>query len=258
MRRLSAHKPPRQDPPQTPWRGNRGFSLAEILVLIVMMAVLVAITAPSLTGLVDGLRLAESVSDVRTAFMETQRQAIRSSRECEVILSSSASRIALTRRCLPDNKPTQLLPKRIRISSNIITTRSIDDPTLVASPVPILPPQQRQLWASPPSEVNGGGGGSHPPSTPLAKVKFGILGTAEFEIAGAAAVEGATQLGVNGTEDPSGKIVFFLDGNSGMERRCIAISNTLGLTRTGRYTGPIDDVGKITTDGICRASEENS
>ncbi len=80
------------------------------------------------------------------------------------------------------------------------------------------------------------------------QISFGILGTAEFNIeisAPAAAVTYSQTV-----NDPSGKIVFYISQGSTQERKCIAISNTLGLTRVGVYTGPLTG-SQITRQGIC-------
>jgi prepilin-type N-terminal cleavage/methylation domain-containing protein len=290
--------------------GNRGFSLAETLIVIAIMGIMVALTAPSMMGLVDGMRLAEAVADVRNAFMETQRQAIRETKPCEVTLGVRDGRVELSGTCLRGG-PRQL-PERVKIVSNILDSRRITDPTLIASSVLMAPSVSTSSCTSASnkssnsncnnssvnqggntnnggSNNNGGGnngggnngggstggntsgGGANSGSTssadpilfatPLAKVKFGIMGTAEFKIANAIATHTTAGTPVGGgstgsavSADPTGKIVFFLENSPGIERRCIAISNTLGLTRTGKYSGPMERDG-ITTDGVCRASE---
>jgi type II secretory pathway pseudopilin PulG len=244
---------------------------------MVIMTVLIAISAPSMLSLVDGLRLAESVSDVRSALMTTQRQAIRETQPCEILLfANSSGRVELSGTCLQGGN--RQLPERIRVVSNIISTRGYDDPTLVASAVPMVPlasrtliSQASQTQCKGPScvkspSVNKGGNpnnggsnnqgignnggtnnqGSLSTDLPLAKIKFGIMGTAEFKIAGPPNLD-----------DPTGKIIFYLEDNKAIERRCLAISNTLGLTRTGRYTGEMTREG-ITSNGVCRASETDS
>jgi prepilin-type N-terminal cleavage/methylation domain-containing protein len=283
--------------------GNRGFSLAETLIVIAIMGIMVALTAPNMMGLVDGMRLAEAVADVRNAFMETQRQAIRETKPCEVILGVRDGRVELSGTCLRGG-PRQL-SERVRIVSNILDSRRITDPTLIASSVLMAPNVSAGNCTSTNNKSgntsscnnssvnqggnsnNGGGnntgggnngnhggsnnggsdpgstssGGSHLLATPVAKVKFGIMGTAEFKIANAMGTHtssGTTVVASSAVSaDPTGKIVFFLDKSSGIERRCIAISNTLGLTRTGKYSGPMER-GGITTDGVCRASESES
>jgi prepilin-type N-terminal cleavage/methylation domain-containing protein len=243
---------------------SRGFSLAETVVVMVIMTVLIAISAPSMLSLVDGLRLAESVSDVRSALMTTQRQAIRETQPCEILLfANSSGRVELSGTCLKGGN--QQLHERVRVVSNIISTRGYNDPTLVASTVPMVPLASRTLISQVDSVNQGGNtnnGGSNnqgtgnnggtnnqgtlPTNLPLAKIKFGIMGTAEF-----------TTAGPPNLDDPTGKIIFYLEDNKAIERRCLAISNTLGLTRTGRYTGEMTREG-ITSNGVCRASEVDS
>jgi type II secretory pathway pseudopilin PulG len=75
------------------------------------------------------------------------------------------------------------------------------------------------------------------------QLTFGVLGTAEFQI---------ESTGSSG--DPSGKIVFYLPKPGNKDQKCIAISNTLGLTRVGVYSGSLKNSQEI-SDGMCTASE---
>jgi type II secretory pathway pseudopilin PulG len=206
-------------------RLSDGFSLAEVLIIIVVMGILVAISAPSIAGLVDGTRLAEAVVDVRSAFMETQRQAIRTSKSCIVELDRQPGDSAVRGACLQGGE--RELIENIRIDSNIGDTVTS---TLIAD-----------------SCGNGGGhgygnncengGASIPSPYPPIRVSFGILGTARFEMGGTLA-----------TSDATGQIIFSLNERPSIAPRCLAISSTLGLTRTGIYRG-------TWPNGACNASE---
>ncbi len=96
------------------------------------------------------------------------------------------------------------------------------------------------------------GGGSSPPNpggspTVAAReipVQFGVLGNPKFAI--------ATPAGTALPTDPSGKIVLFLPTSQKATKKCIAISQSLGLTRIGNYEGPLTP-SDITTQGTCTA-----
>ena len=85
-----------------------------------------------------------------------------------------------------------------------------------------------------------------PSPTPQASytipIRYGVLGNPEFSVVS----EDATP------SDPTGKIVFFFPDDAQAKKHCIAISNTLGLTRIGTYTGDITPLA-ITNSGRCTA-----
>ncbi len=74
------------------------------------------------------------------------------------------------------------------------------------------------------------------------EIEFGILGNAKFGIYRSSSTP----------TDPSGKIVAFVSQNDNVPKKCIAISNTLGLTRVGTYIGDLAPTS-ITQTGVCTA-----
>jgi hypothetical protein len=78
------------------------------------------------------------------------------------------------------------------------------------------------------------------------KITFGILGTAEFTVLSSTTPPPPA--------DSSGKLVFSVAQSSIQDKKCLAISNTLGLTRAGAYTGNYTNANEITDSGICSAS----
>ncbi len=75
-------------------------------------------------------------------------------------------------------------------------------------------------------------------------IKYGVLGNPVFFIES----DDISPI------DPSGKIVFFFPDDVQGAKRCIAISNTLGLTRVGTYTGEMTPLA-ITKTGRCVAEK---
>jgi Tfp pilus assembly protein FimT len=199
---------------------SRGFTLAEQAVLIAVMGILVMIAVPSLLSMFDRFKLDQAIVSVRGALQESQRQAIRLSQACDVSLDLSERHVtALPGDCLVTGDRN--LPERVETISNIKPTK-IDGP-----------------------DKNHGAGND---KTGI-KLTFGVLGTAEFEVERAT---GAVSTAI--TSDPSGKFVFYMPENAVKDRKCIAISNTLGLTRVGVYSGSIEH-SKDVSNGTCTAIE---
>jgi type II secretory pathway pseudopilin PulG len=176
---------------------NRGFTLLENTIIVVMMGILLALSTPSLLSMVDRVRLNQAVADVRGALLEAQRQAIRKSVPCTITLNTSHGKV--TGACLVTGD--RKLPEKIKMVTNLAS------------------------------------------NTSNVEISFGILGTAEFNI-----IQAATPFSI--VNDPSGKIVFYIFQGSTQNRKCIAISNTLGLTRVGDYRGPLTGPD-ITRLGVC-------
>ncbi len=74
------------------------------------------------------------------------------------------------------------------------------------------------------------------------EIEFGVLGNAKFDIYKSSSTP----------SDPSGKIVAFVSQKDSVPKKCIAISNTLGLTRVGNYIGDLSP-SSITQTGVCTA-----
>lgn len=177
-------------------RAKRGFSLAESLIIVTILGVIIAFATPGIAGAMDRVKLNQAVVDVRGAFQESQRQAIRRSQPCTVNINAHDRKI--TGNCLLTGNRN--LPEHITFATNIRSTNT------------------------------------------NVQINFGILGTAEFGI----------QPGTSVANDPTGKIVFFLNRRSIPDKKCIVISNTLGLSRIGNYNGGTGETD-ITNTG-CRTS----
>ncbi|WP_052055809.1 Tfp pilus assembly protein FimT/FimU [Myxosarcina sp. GI1] len=89
---------------------NRGFTLAELLITLIIVGVIAAIAAPNLLGLLNRYRVSAALDKVEGAIKETQRQAMRQGKICRIninpttkILSGNAPNCLLANRVIDDN-----------------------------------------------------------------------------------------------------------------------------------------------------------
>lgn len=79
---------------------NEGFTLIEILVILVIIGILAAISVPSFLGLLNRNKVNNALAQVRGALQETQREAIRKSKSCSVTLDTTSTLNKVTGTCL--------------------------------------------------------------------------------------------------------------------------------------------------------------
>ena len=97
---------------------GRGFTLLEILVVMVIAALMVALVPPLFSGAVSGTRLKGSVRDLAVALRETRSQAIIHNTERRVQLDLKTPRYRVG-----NNKPSSL-PKDAKMAVQTITGAS--------------------------------------------------------------------------------------------------------------------------------------
>jgi len=110
-----------------PWRVrkyNSGFTLVEMLTVVIIIGVLAAITAPNLLGLYNRNRVNRAMREVEGALKEAQKQAIRIGRQCTIDIntndiSNSANGCLLSNRVL--NKPGSGNPVILNSNQGTIT-----------------------------------------------------------------------------------------------------------------------------------------
>lgn len=263
---------------------NRGFTLLEALVVLLILGIGLALATPSILSSIEKFRLEQAVVEVRGAFRQAQRQAISGGEACLIAIDLNTSRLSAP--CISINERS--LPEQIKVATNItlatadteVAGRQPDRDNLSVAKInnQLNQPHNSYLIAStdlsnldlastisqfPGLRIgacllrnvgkknyykcshNGAEENSRPPK--LAAVNFGILGTAEFSIV-------KPNFRTINPIDPTAKIIFYASESANSPKRCIAISNTLGLTRTGLYTGSIEPTS-ITNSGVCSANE---
>ena len=80
---------------------EQGFTLIEMIVTVIVVGILSAITAPSLIGLFDQMRVKDGLRQIESSLKEAQRQAMRRGSSCKVTLKTTDNTIT--------GNPTQCL-----------------------------------------------------------------------------------------------------------------------------------------------------
>lgn len=94
---------------------NYGFTMIEILTIIVIVGILSAIAAPSFLGMLNRSKVNNAVAQVRGALQEAQREAIRRSKSCTVTLNTTNNK--LEGPCLVTGD--RVLPDGVVMANNI-------------------------------------------------------------------------------------------------------------------------------------------
>lgn len=224
---------------------QKGFTLIETLIIVVVMGVLTAIATPSLMSVMDSAKINQTIAEVRGTLQEGQRQAIRNNQPCTVGLFLSDG-------TKTDDKSNN--GNRGIGNGNGTGNKPSGTPSTVTPPSPTVETPsstsvQTQCPISQEPEVKSGVGltsniAKTTSSSDEVAISFGIYGSAEFAVVG---TPQSTNAG-----DPSGKMVAYIPEKQNVQKKCIAISNTLGLTRVGDYAGGITPE-EITSGGVCTA-----
>jgi Tfp pilus assembly protein FimT len=252
-----------------------GFTLAEHMVIVAIVAIAAVASAPSIWAMFNRAQVKQTMLEVRTALNEAQREAIKGNKVCTVTLNFVDGKI--TGSCLKTGDRT--LDPNVEIATNLTQPNNAahDNPNtiLVSSDTqPVLGVNDgehvSQIAMAPVSQTKASKAGmivqvitkcqgntesglglgtcKNQSQTDTGTeatnipIKYGVLGNPEFTVVSAAAT----------ATDPTGKIIFFDSQDQKAAKRCIAISNTLGLTRMGTYQGDIQPAA-ITDSGRCTA-----
>lgn len=291
----------------TPSTRSQGFTLLEQAIIIAVLGILAVITVPNLMRMMERAKLNQAIAEIKGALHETQGEALRGNKICELTLDLMSGSIAGP--CLTTGNRN--ISKDLAIATNLAqisnTTRL---PTVIFAqgwPLSTLPLpldfdqgildftlQPNLLHPEHPTQLafleggrdpsnsriaairfkvishetmgqvvnynlilahhkngtNGGGSNNSPPPHGLPStgsaggipIQFGTLGNPQFDV----------ESNVSVPTDPSAKIVLYLPNSPSIPKKCVAISNSLGLIRIGRYEGPTTPA-EITDTGTCKA-----
>jgi prepilin-type N-terminal cleavage/methylation domain-containing protein len=218
---------------------QRGFTLIEVMVIVMLVGILAAIAVPSFGSLLDSVKVNQTVTDLRTALQDTQRQAIRKNQTCTVQVPNANSDNGNNGNNGNHGKGNNGNGKGNNGNGNGNNgSKQLIQGNCLTSGSPELADNVGLATNLQSSSATSGSSGA-------IELKFGSLGSAEFTIQTAVATPATPR-------DPSGKVVAFAESNPQVQKKCVAISSTLGLTRIGTYTGGTSP-SDITDSGVCTA-----
>jgi type II secretory pathway pseudopilin PulG len=225
-----------------PW----GFTLIEVLIIVMVMGVLAAIAAPSLSGLLDSIKVNQTVTELRSTLQDTQRQAIRSNKSCETQVTNTRNDRNPNKDEDKDNKGKgngdgkEKEKEKEKGNGNGKGKRTVTSNCLASGDQTL--PEGVDMVTNIQSVASSG---TTPLSSDTTSIRFVPSGSAEFTVFSTVPLP-------NLPSDPTGKIVAYISGKDQIQKKCIAVSNTLGLTRIGTYTGDTEPAA-MTDGGICSA-----
>lgn len=79
--------------PYNAHKKDRGFSLIEMLVALIIAGILTAISVPSLVGWYNQIKVKQAIDELEGALKEAQRQAMRKGKSCTVTINNTTKRI---------------------------------------------------------------------------------------------------------------------------------------------------------------------
>jgi prepilin-type N-terminal cleavage/methylation domain-containing protein len=102
--------------------GDRGFTLTELLIALVVVGIIAAIASPSFMGLLSRYRLEEALQQLLGAINETQRLAMVQGKSCRINVNPDTNNITANAGCLLGDRQ---INSDVTIRSNFRGTTNI-------------------------------------------------------------------------------------------------------------------------------------
>lgn len=77
--------------PSSAHKGDQGFTLPEVLIIVVVVGILAAIAVPSFLGWYNRQKVNQALTQVQGALKEAQREAIKKSKSCEINIPTGSN-----------------------------------------------------------------------------------------------------------------------------------------------------------------------
>jgi Tfp pilus assembly protein FimT len=177
-------------------RSSEGFTLIETLTILVLIGILSALAAPSFLGLLNRTKVNNALVKLQGALQEAQREAVRQSRNCTVIVPAG---------------------------SNVTLTSPTEDTN--GNGVLDLTPTSEDINSNGQLDTNNCLVTGDRTLTDINIRRDATLGTITFNF------KGQTTTGGSDTQ----AIVISLANDTSIQERCLMISNPLGMIKTGIY-----------------------
>ncbi|MGK7931989.1 MAG: GspH/FimT family pseudopilin [Microcystaceae cyanobacterium] len=103
-------------------RKNRGFTLLEILIALVIAGFLSALSLPSLLRILNGNEVKQAQDQIVSALRDAQKQAIRRSKKCQIAINTASNPVTITPKTTDDqgclSSGNQALSEDVTVVSN--------------------------------------------------------------------------------------------------------------------------------------------
>lgn len=228
---------------------NRGFTLIEITVILMIIGILSAIAAPSFLGMLNKNKVNNALAQVQGILQQAQTEAIRRSKRCTVGLSSS-NQSMLTSNCFA------LVDYTIQASAAAVSGAT----TVSVNSLPIAIPNGTKVvfssGASGTVSANAAQGSNYLTlssglSAAIASGETVAVRTLADGVGIQTNISGQQiTFGLRGNSSGAGTIALFMTDGSTLQKRCIVTSTGIGIMRIGDYSGSTASASDITA-GNC-------
>jgi prepilin-type N-terminal cleavage/methylation domain-containing protein len=123
-------------------KSNSGFTLIEMMVVVIIIGVIAAIATPNFLGMLNRNRINDAAQQVEGALKEAQRQALRNGKPCTVDIDRTNKKIKnpSTNGCLLSNRDLSKIDSSIQLDSSTASIGfsgkgniTVTQPTIVVS-----------------------------------------------------------------------------------------------------------------------------